>query len=242
METGNMAKGFFITGTDTGVGKTTVGTALVRAMVASGATVRALKPIESGCVYGPDGALMAADAEALRAASSFPDARLSDVARYCLIEPLAPAIAAERAGVSLDLAECVAFVRRAQAFAEWTVVEGAGGALVPFVGSERDGYVTVADFIAKLGLPALVVARSRLGTINHTLLTVNELRRRGINVIGVVLNDATNDAGLETEDNARALRALGVNILGELPHGASGEAAEATLKAIWTAVRSWRRD
>jgi dethiobiotin synthetase len=102
--------------------------------------------------------------------------------------------------------------------------------------------VTVADFIAKLGLPALVVARSRLGTINHTLLTVNELHRRGINVIGVVLNDATNDAGLETEDNARALRALGVNILGELPHGVSGEAAETTLKAIWTAVRSWRRD
>lgn len=117
---------------------------------------------------------MPADALELRHASSFPGCPLAEVNHYALAEPLAPAVAAERAGVELDLAKCVNLVRQAQATADWVVVEGAGGLLVPLARNRQSGYITVADFIQLLGFPSLVIARTRLGTINHTLLTLNE--------------------------------------------------------------------
>src|SRR5262245_15101097 len=138
-----MANGIFITGTDTGVGKTTIGAALISAMVAEGHSVRAVKPIESGCMAGVDGTLIPADALILQKASRFPNAPIEECNRYALVEPLAPAVAAERAGIDLDLAECIQFVRQAQEHADWVVVEGAGGLLVPFTGTQKTGYQTV---------------------------------------------------------------------------------------------------
>ncbi|HNB70999.1 MAG TPA: dethiobiotin synthase [Acidobacteriota bacterium] len=210
-------KGIFITGTDTGIGKTTVGAALVAALVATNQTVRVVKPVESGCLPDKEGNLMPADALELRHASSFPGCPLAEVNHYALAEPLAPAVAAERAGVELDLAKCVNLVRQAQATADWVVVEGAGGLLVPLAGNRQSGYITVADFIQLLGFPALVIARTRLGTINHTLLTLNELERRNMSCLGVILNQSDPQKGLEDEDNVHVLQALGVRVLATVP-------------------------
>ncbi len=229
-------RGLFITGTDTGIGKTTVGAALVRAVVASGVRVRALKPIESGCETDAAGEFIPADALKLRAASSVPDAPLSEIIRYRLAEPLAPAVAAERANEELNVDECLALVRRAQADAEVVTVEGAGGLLVPFAGTAAGGYVTVADFAARVGFPVLVIARARLGTINHTLLTVRELERRNLTCAGVVLNDADGDAGTEIQTNAEVLRSFGVKVLAELPYDVSGSVSLEPFFQIWKSL------
>ncbi|OYT72797.1 MAG: dethiobiotin synthase [Chloracidobacterium sp. CP2_5A] len=214
-----MTRAFFVTGTDTSVGKTVVTCALTRALIAAGHRARAIKPIESGCATDAAGELQPADALAHRAAAGLESSPLETFIRYRLREPLAPAIAAERAGIQLDFAACVAMARAAQAETDILLVEGAGGLLAPFTGTARDGYQTVADFIAALGIPALLVARARLGTINHTLLTWRELERRAIPCIGVILNEADAETGLEREDNARALRSFGVPVLAELPYG-----------------------
>lgn len=214
-----MPKTFFVTGTDTGVGKTTVVTTLIRLLVAAGRRARAVKPIESGCRRAPDGELEPADALAHRRAAGLDHLPLERFIRHRLEEPLAPAVAAERAGVALDFAACVELVGAAQAETDILLVEGAGGLLVPFTGDARSGYQTVADFIAALNVPVLVVARARLGTLNHTLLTVRELDRRGLACAGVILNDVDAETGPEREDNARVLRAFGVPVSAELPYG-----------------------
>lgn len=228
--------GLFITGTDTGIGKTTVGAAFVRAVVASGVRVRALKPIESGCETDAAGELVPADALKLRAASSVPDAPLSEIIRYRLAEPVAPAVAAEREQVEIDVDECLALVERARADADFVTVEGAGGLLVPFAGTAATGYVTVADFAARVGFPVLVVARARLGTINHTLLTVRELERRNLACAGVILNDADGDAKTEVETNAAVLRSFGVNVLAEVPHDVSGSVSSEFFFNVWKSL------
>ncbi len=216
-----MTRAFFITGTDTGVGKTAVTCALVRLLVAGGYRARAIKPIESGCAADAAGELQPADALAHRAAAGLEPVPLEQFIRYRLREPLAPAIAAERAGIRLDLAACVDLVRAAQAATDILLVEGAGGLLAPFAGTFRDGYQTVADFILALGIPALIVARARLGTINHTLLTWRELERRAIPCVGVILNESDLETGRERESNARALQAFGIPVLAELPYGSA---------------------
>ncbi|MBX7221939.1 MAG: dethiobiotin synthase [Blastocatellia bacterium] len=229
-----MRKGIFITGTDTGVGKTTVGAGLIAALAASGKIVQALKPIESGCVTDADGDLYPADADMLRQASSFPGQPLSACIRYRLAEPLAPAIAAERAGIHLDLAECITLVRQAQEQADLVFVEGAGGLLVPFAGNRATGYITVADFIAELGLPVLLVARARLGTLNHTLLTLNELKRRNLTCLGVILNQTDAESGVECEDNAAVLEHMGAPVWGMVPYFENP--SEATRNRVFQAL------
>lgn len=228
--------GLFITGTDTGIGKTTVGAAFVRAVVASGVRVRALKPVESGCETDAAGEFVPADALKLRAASSVPDAPLAEIIRYRLAEPLAPAVAAERANVEVDVEECLALVGRARSDADFVTVEGAGGLLVPFAGTAATGYVTVADFAALVGFPVLVVARARLGTINHTLLTIRELERRNLTCAGVILNDAEGDAEREVETNAAVLRSFGVNVLAEVPHAMSGSVSLELFLNVWKSL------
>jgi dethiobiotin synthetase len=209
---------FFVTGTDTGVGKTAVTCALVRTLIQSGCRARAVKPIESGCAMDAAGELQPADALAHRRAAGLEHLPLERFIRYRLAEPLAPAVAAERAGVTIELEACLELVQSAAAETDVLLVEGAGGLLVPLAGTAGTGYQTVADFIARLGCPTLVVARARLGTLNHVLLTWNELHRRGLPGVGVILNDTDAEAGLEREDNARVLRAFGVPVLAELPY------------------------
>lgn len=182
-----MTAGVFVTGTDTDVGKTMVSAWLVRSWGAD-----YWKPVQSGC-------LSDSDTDSVR--------RLNPSARFhapaCLLKaPLSPHEAAALEGRSVRLEDF-----HLPSTGNLLVVEGAGGALVPL--NDRD---LMADLMACLGLPVLVVARSGLGTINHTLLTLEALRRRGLDVAGVVLNGPPNAA------NRQAIEHHGqVAVLGELP-------------------------
>ena len=165
---------FAVVGTDTGVGKTVVTAGLVGALRADGEDARAVKPCQTG--YPPDD-----DAGVVAEACG------TDAAATCLrrLEPaLAPTVAAREAGVDLSYDELLDGCRDALSGAERGVVEGIGGLRVPLAGDRE-----VIDLVADLDLPAVVVARSGLGTINHTTLTVVALRSRDVPVLGVVLNE-----------------------------------------------------
>jgi dethiobiotin synthetase len=194
--------GLFITGTDTGVGKTHVTCALARRAVALGRTVFAFKPIETGCEPGPDGALLGADQALLvAAAGGWQRGELAGVYRYPL--PAAPRVAAAHAGASVDLGRILDVARRGAAVepAGLTLVEGAGGWRVPITDDADMGTLARA-----LALPVLVVSRAGLGTINHTLLTVEAVERDGLTVAGVVLSQRPGEDPEMTISNRAEIR------------------------------------
>jgi dethiobiotin synthase len=203
-----------VTGTDTGVGKTLVTGALVAALRARGLTTRAMKPVETG-VAGPDAAGAHADTDAARlhraaGGESGGAGTLADVCPVTYAEPLAPMVAAERAGRPVDWGAIEAARGRLDAGAGAFVVEGAGGLLVP-LGRDPDGgaVIDLATLARRWALDLVVVAADRLGVLNHALLTVREAERRGLRVRAVVLNavrPAPADAAEVT--NLGALRAL----------------------------------
>jgi dethiobiotin synthetase len=196
-----------VTGTDTGIGKTFVACALAHALRARGRTVAVMKPVETGVVSEPEDALR------LRAAAADP-APLDDICPYRLRAPLAPAVAARVEGVTIDLARLETLIRRRQAAADVLLVEGAGGLLVPI----RDG-ITYADLAARLGLPLLVVAANRLGTINHCALTARVAAAAGLTVLGFVLSQPTLDHDPSIASNTATIERLaGLTCLGEIPH------------------------
>ena len=201
-------RGLFVTGTDTGVGKTEVAVAIVAGARARGLDVGAMKPAQSGVEDG-----LPTDADRLRAAAGGADpAEL--VCPYSLRAPLAPAVAARLEGVEISFAHllaCAAELCRRHAA---LVVEGAGGLLVPL--TERETY---ADLAVALGMPVLVVARAGLGTVNHTALTCEALRARGLAVAGVVLNRACAGTDPSEPHNAAEIERLtGVRVMASLPH------------------------
>jgi dethiobiotin synthetase len=205
-------KGFFITGTDTGVGKTLVACALARGMRARGLDVGVMKPVETG--VGPDGP---ADARALRGAAGVSDT-LDEVCPQRFALPAAPSVAAAAEGRSVDLDRMRGAFARLAARHAWLVVEGAGGLLVPATGS-----ASMADLARVLGLPLLVVARAALGTINHTLLTLEAAAARGLDVAGVVISHSGGRVSPADALNLDALRqALGAGLVGEIPPLAPG--------------------
>jgi dethiobiotin synthetase len=197
----------FVTGTDTGVGKTVVACALLRGLRARGLDVGAMKPIETGVgASGPE------DAIALLAAAQSRDSlELVCPQRFAL--PAAPTVAAAAEGRRVDLgAVREAFAALAERHA-YLVVEGAGGLLAP----AADG-ASMADLAAQLGLPLLVVARASVGTISHTRLTLEAAAARDLPLAGVVISHGA--APLSTADRANLaeLRAeLRARLLGEIP-------------------------
>ena len=208
------ARGFFVTGTDTGVGKTVVACALVRALRASGFQVGVMKPIETG--VGDAGPL---DAMALRRAAAVTD-RLEDVCPQRFALPAAPTVAAEAEGRRVDVDAVFAAYERLAAANPMLVVEGAGGLLVPAAAD-----LTMADLAAELGLPLVVVARAALGTINHTLLTLEAAGARGLRLAGVVISHSGGALSAPDAANLGALRrALGPALAGEIPALAPGGA------------------
>jgi dethiobiotin synthetase len=206
--------GCFVTGTDTGVGKTVVACAIVRELRAAGRDVGVMKPAETG--VGPDGPL---DALALRAAAGVKDP-LDDVCPQRFALPAAPCVAAANEGTKVDLVRIRAAFRRLSARHDFLIVEGAGGLLVPL----RDD-ATMADLALDLGLPLVIAARAALGTINHTLLTLEAAVARGLDVCGVVISHAGGRLSAADERNLAFLRGeLGGALLGEIPPLAAGEA------------------
>ena len=175
------SRGIFITGTDTGVGKTIVSAAIALSLRKTGKRVAVLKPVTSGALT-IDGKRVSEDAELLRWASacSAPD---TDIAPYLLLEPLAPSESAAREGVVIEVNTVGKAFERLSASHDFVIVEGAGGLLVPLA---QD--LLVVDLAAELSLPLVIVARPNLGTINHTLMTCECALSRGIEVLGVVIN------------------------------------------------------
>ncbi len=212
-------RGLFVTGTDTGVGKTQVACALLRLWREAGLRPAALKPAETGCQPQPE------DAVALREAAGNVDP-LEQVCPFQLRDPLAPAVAARREGRTLSLEKVLDCARALSAGDRPLLVESAGGLLVPF--TERE---TNADLAQALGLPVLVVARAGLGTINHSALTVEALAHRGLHLRAIVLNRALGaPPDLSEEDNASEItRLTGVRVLGPLPVVAGPEERRARL-------------
>ncbi len=194
--------GLFVTGTDTGVGKTVVAAAIAYHLRRRGARVGVCKVAATGC-RRERGQLVSEDAEYL---AHWADARhpLDVICPQRFAEPLAPAVAAERTGTTLDWGAIRSSLDTIATDSDVMVVEGVGGVLVPM-----DGGHTVLDLMAALRLPAVVVARPGLGTINHTLLTVGALRAAGVPVAGVVINRYPADADTATETNPDAIRRWG---------------------------------
>jgi dethiobiotin synthase len=180
----------FVTGTDTGVGKTIVSAALTLGMGA-----KYWKPIQSGILEGTDTETVRSLTN-LSAEHFYPE-------RYLLTEPLSPHAAAEIDGVNINLSE----LTLPGSSAEPLIVEGAGGVMVPINESEF-----MLDVMHHLRLPVLIVARSGLGTINHTLLTLQCLRASGLEVVGVIMNGPLN------RSNRKAITEFGkVEVLAEIP-------------------------
>jgi len=218
------ASGLFVTGTDTGVGKTVVACALARALRARGVDLGVLKPAETG--VGPAGPL---DALALREAAGTADP-IEEVCPEVFVLPAAPAVAARAEGRKVNLGRIRDAAAKLRARHRFLLVEGAGGALVPLAAG-----VHMLDLARELELPVLVVARGALGTINHTLLTLEALADRGIPLAGVVLSHGPTPLSAPDAANLAWLReALGARLLGELPPLADPAAADgaALLEAV----------
>jgi dethiobiotin synthetase len=192
-----------VTGTDTGVGKTLVAGAIGRWFRVRGFRVSVLKPCATGCVRRREG-LVSEDAEFLAhcANARFP---LDLICPQRYAEPLAPAVAAERAGQPLDWEAINRSIAIMAADSDVMIVEGVGGVMVPM-----DPRHTCRDIAVWLGAPAVVVARPALGTINHTLLTVESLRLANVSVSGVVINRyPAENASIAEESNPRAIEKWG---------------------------------
>jgi dethiobiotin synthetase len=182
-----MAQGWFITGTDTGVGKTLVGRTLLRELARAGQRVVGMKPVASGCDPTPAG-LRSADAVALRAAGSV-DADYADVNPYAFVPATAPHLAAAEAGVTIDPETIARSYRRLATRADTVIVEGVGGWLAP-IDAER----TMADVAQLLDLPVILVVAMKLGAINHALLTVEAIAARRCRLAAWVANHADGPA------------------------------------------------
>ena len=194
--------GLFVTGTDTEVGKTVVAGAIAAWFRSRGARVAVLKPIATGCEHRREG-LVSPDAEFLAHCADTPHP-LDLVCPVRYAEPLAPAVAAERAAQPVDWAAVQRSLDLITRDCDVLVVEGVGGAMVPL-----DEKHTVLDLVKWLGLTSVVVARPGLGTISHTLLTASALRTVG-RVAGVVINRYPADtAGIAEETNPRAIEKWG---------------------------------
>lgn len=194
--------GYFVTGTDTDVGKTYVACALARRAVANGHKVFAFKPIETGCVAASDGRCIGADQELLAvAAGDWQRGSLRGVYRFS--RPAAPLVAADHEHSAIDLALVVRTARdaAAQSRSSLAIVEGAGGWRVPIT-PDAD----MSALARSLGLPVLVVARARLGTINHTLLTVEAIERDGLPLAAVVLSQRDEDDAEAALSNLHEIR------------------------------------
>lgn len=229
--------GLFVTGTDTGVGKTVIAGAIANWFYRRGRRVAVCKIAATGCVHRREG-LVSEDAEFLAVCAS---ARhpLDLIAPQRWAEPLAPAIAAERANQPIDWFVINNSIRLMSQDSDVMIVEGVGGIKVPL-----DARYTVLDAAAALKAPTIVVARAALGTINHTLLTIDALRSAGVSVAGVVINRyPTDTTGTAEETNPRAIERWGkVPILCIVPdepviNAALGPSVIAAIGAVdWEAI------
>jgi dethiobiotin synthetase len=191
-------RGLFFTGTDTGVGKTVVMAAVARLLRDQGQAVHVCKPVATGAEW-VSGQWISEDTRLLAEAEGDSE-KWREITPWSFPDPVAPPVAARRCGQSLSLPEMVNAVRRRSRANSPVLVEGVGGLLCPLTESE-----TIADLALELNLPLVIVTRRSLGTLNHTLLTLEAASARGMTVAGVVVNETTPPLGLADETNVEEL-------------------------------------
>ena len=207
-----MGKGIFITGTDTGVGKTLIAGGLAGVWVKSGKRIGVMKPIESGCVKSDSG-LQPQDALFLKEMSYSTD-DLDLINPYRLEHPLAPSIAAELESVEINLKKIERIYHQLELKYDLMLVEGVGGLLAPLYKTFNN-----ADLIRLLRIPMIVIVRNTLGTINHTLLTVEYARSNGLTIVGIIINTLSDSPDLSTKTNPQVIKKLsGLPLLGVIPY------------------------
>jgi dethiobiotin synthetase len=210
-----MSKGLFVTGTDTGVGKTVVTASIVALLRSARIDAVPLKPVQTGAERRGD-RWVAPDLDAcLRLAGLHVEsAEYRSMAPACFALPASPHLAAAQAGERIAISRILEAFRDLAARHDAVIAEGAGGVLVPL-----DEKLLMVDLMKALGVPVLLVARPSLGTINHTLLSVRELVRTGCAIAGIVLCDTRPAVrGIIEADNRRTIERLsGVPVLGDLP-------------------------
>jgi dethiobiotin synthetase len=211
------ARGVFVTGTDTGIGKTHVSARLVRAQCTLGRRAVGMKPVASGCRETPDG-LRNEDAEALIAAST-PPLAYAACNPFALPLAIAPHLAARDAGVEIALGPIVAAYRELAATADRVIVEGVGGWAVPLSDT-----LMQADLVRALGIPVVLVVGLRLGCINHALLSVRAILANGCALAGWIAN-RIDPAMAHADANLDTLRArIAAPLLGVVAHGSDDDA------------------
>lgn len=210
---------YFVTGTDTGVGKTTISSALVHQFAALGLRSVGMKPVASGCILQDD-VLLSEDVQQLKAASNL-TLPLSDINPYAFEPAIAPHIAASQAGAEIELGVIQAAYARLEAAADVVIVEGVGGFRVPL-----NDTLDTADLAVALGLPVILVVGLRLGCINHALLTAEAIAARGLTLAGWIANRIDPAMSMQ-EENLQALRLrLQAPCLGVVPWVAAGDFTE----------------
>jgi len=206
-----LQRSFLVTGTDTGVGKTTVACAIAAAAAARGCRVGVLKPLETGCRPDPRGVLIPEDAENLRYFSGCRES-IDAVCPYRFAEPLAPSVAALRDGHEIEVDAIVDRIKDFRRRFDLTIVEGAGGLLVPIW---QD--TTFADLADQAELPLLIVVGNKLGAINHAQLTAGWARAVGLETVGYVVNSLQEKDDLAARTNIDVLADLLGPPLGIMP-------------------------
>jgi dethiobiotin synthetase len=208
-----MISGLFVTGTDTGVGKTYVSAGIATALRFRGVDVGVMKPTETGCRMR-SGRLVPRDALLLMKSALVKDP-LSLVNPFRFGKPLAPSVAAEQDGKKIDPDKILKAFHALRERHDFMIVEGAGGIMVPLCGQ-----YTYLDLACTMGLPVLIVARPGLGTINHTLLSIAALKGRNIAIAGIVINYALDwKPGLAEETSPAVIEQIsGIRIVGILPY------------------------
>lgn len=208
-----IARGFFITGTDTGVGKTVISGAIIKALHLLGLSPGAMKPAETGCSREGD-VLMPFDGSFLKQIAKMDDP-ITQVTPCCLVSPLAPLAASEVDMIQIDTASFKsAFDKLSEKYGVM-VVEGIGGLMVPIT----EQYFVV-DMAREIGLPLLIVARPGLGTLNHTLLTIRCAEAEGLTVAGIILNQSypSEDTPAERTNVKMLTRLCNAPIIGVFPY------------------------
>ncbi|MES2355762.1 MAG: dethiobiotin synthase [Pseudomonadota bacterium] len=205
-----MKYGYFITGTDTGVGKTLIASALLYQLGRQGLSTVGMKPVAAGCTESPSG-LLNEDVEALRQAATLKFST-EEICPYLFSAAIAPHIAADEEGKRIELEKIEASFTHLAQRAEAIVVEGVGGFRVPL--NERHD---TADLAAMLRLPIIMVVGLRLGCLNHALLTADAIRARGLSLIGWIGNHIDPDMARVEQNIEALLQRLPCPLMGIVP-------------------------
>jgi dethiobiotin synthetase len=209
-----MKRGVFITGTDTGVGKTIIAAAITRALKMRGVSVGVMKPVETGCRMEGEKGLVPVDGAFLQYMAET-DTTLSDITPYRFETPVAPLIASEIEGRVIREEVILSTFKKIADDQDFMVVEGVGGLMVPV-----SRHLLVCDLIKLLDLSVIVVAGNTLGVINHTLLTVKAAENEGIRIAGVIINHTHSPHGDIAEDTNPGVleKLLSVPVIGVFPY------------------------